>query len=450
GITPSLTLDATYNTDFAQVEVDEQQVNLDRFNLFFPEKRPFFLENAGLFAVGASGEAELFFSRRIGIAEDGSPIPIEAGGRLSGKIGRTNLGLLAMRTDETDDFQGNDFSVVRVSRELPNRSNLGGILIERQGVGALAPDGDRNRTLALDGKLGIGEYHEVSAWASRTDTPGIQHEDHAYQAEWSLTSPDWLASIGYLEVAPGFNPEVGFLARNDFRKPSGVVLRRIRPKDWLGIHELRPHVSFNGYWDFDGYKESQFLHFDNHWEWRNGYEVHTGYNFTYEGVKEPFEIAPDVVVLPGEYSHTEAQFVLQTDQGDPFSFATTAIIGGIFGGDRMSVGSTLRARRSEALTSELTWDWNDVDLPVGSFVVNLGRLRLSWAPTPHLLLQLLTQYNDRTDHVSSNLRFSWLRKANTGLYVVYDEIDEFGSDPIFARPDRSLIVKYSYLIDVFR
>ena len=180
------------------------------------------------------------------------------------------------------------------------------------------------------------------------------------------------------------------------------------------------------------------------------YEVHTGYNFTYEGVKEPFEIAPDVVVLPGEYSHTEGQLVFLTDQGDPFSFATTAVIGGLFGGDRISVVSSLRARRSEALTSELIWDWNDVDLPVGSFVVNLGRLRLSWAPTPHLLLQLLTQYNDRTDHVSSNLRFSWLRKANTGLYVVYDEINEFGGDPVFARPDRSLIVKYSYLIDLFR
>jgi hypothetical protein len=90
---------------------------------------------------------------------------------MSGKIGRTNLGLLAMRTEETDDFQGNDYSVVRVSRELPNRSNFGGIVIEREGAGDLAADGDRNRTFALDGKLGIGEYHEVSAWAWRTDTP---------------------------------------------------------------------------------------------------------------------------------------------------------------------------------------------------------------------------------------------------------------------------------------
>jgi len=450
GLTPSLTLDATYNTDFAQVEVDEQQINLDRFNLFFPEKRPFFLENAGLFAVGASGEAELFFSRRIGIAEDGSQIPIEGGGRISGKAGRTNLGLLAMRTEETDEFQANDYAVARVSRELPNRSNLGGILVERGGAGALAPADDRNRTLALDGRLGIGQYQEIAGWAARTSTPGIEEDDHAYEMSWGLTSPGWLASVGYLEVASGFNPEVGFLARRDFRKPSGVVLRRLRPEHLLGLHEMRPHVSYTGHWDFDGVKESEFVHFDSHWEWRNGYEFHTGYNLTFERVKDPFEIAPDVVVLPGEYSHDEVQLVFETDSGDPVSYSTTAVIGGFFGGNRTAWTHALRLRRSESLTSELTWSWNDVNLPFGDFDVNLGRLRLSYAPTPRLLVQLLTQYNDRTDQVSSNLRFGWLKEANTGLYVVYNEIDEFGADPLFARSDRSLILKYSYLLDIFQ
>jgi hypothetical protein len=450
GLTPSLTLDATYNTDFAQVEVDEQQVNLDRFNLFFPEKRPFFLENAGLFTVGSPGEAELFFSRRIGIAEDGSPIPIEAGARVSGKVGRTNVGLLEMRTEARDEFHANDYSVARVSRELPNRSNLGAVFVQRKGTGALAPAGDRNRTLALDGKLGIGEYQELVGWAATSDTPSIEADEHAYQLDWTLTSPGWLASAGYLEVADGFNPEVGFLARRNFRKPSAVVLRRIRPEHLFGLHELRPHVSYESYWDFDGYHESEFVHFDNHWEWRNGYELHTGYNFTYEGVKEPFTIAPGIVVEIGEYSHSEAQFVFSTDSGDPMSYSTTGVIGGFFGGNRTSLQNTLRLRRSEALTSELTWDWNDVNLPVGSFDVNLGRLRLSFAPTPRLLLQLLTQYNDRTDRVSSNLRFGWLREASSGLFVVYNEIEEFGRDPLLARPDRSLIVKYSYLLDVFR
>jgi hypothetical protein len=144
------------------------------------------------------------------------------------------------------------------------------------------------------------------------------------------------------------------------------------------------------------------------------------------------------------------QLVFETDAGDPVSFSTTAIIGGFFGGNRTAMTNTLRLRRSEALTSELAWNWNDVNIPAGNFDVNLGRLRVSYAPTPRLLVQLLTQYNDRTDQVSSNLRFSWLRDANTGLFVVYNEIEEFGSDPIFARADRSLILKYSYLFDVFR
>ena len=226
------------------------------------------------------------------------------------------------------------------------------------------------------------------------------------------------------------------------------MLRRIRPKDWLGIHELRPHISFNGYWDFDGYQESQFLHFDNHWEWRNGYEVHTGYNFTYEG-EGVLRDRAGRLVLPGEYSHTEAQLVFLTDQGDPFSFSTTAIIGGIFGGDRKSVVSTLRAARRGGYL-ELTWDWNGVDLPGGAFVVNLGRLRLSYAPTPHLLLQLLTQYNDRTDHVSSNLRFSWIAQGQHRPLRGLRRDRRVRQRSSVRAPRSHLIVKYSYLIDVFR
>ena len=127
-----------------------------------------------------------------------------------------------------------------------------------------------------------------------------------------------------------------------------------------------------------------------------------------------------------------------------------ATVGGFFGGDRVSLAPSIRLRRSEILTSQITWDYNNVNLPFGDFDVNLGRLRLSYSPTPKILVQLLTQYNDREDQISTNLRFSWLRTANTGLFIVYNEIDEFGSNPLNARTDRSLIVKYSHLIDVFR
>src|SRR5262245_32487494 len=165
-ITPSLTLDATYNTDFAQVEVDEQQVNLDRFSLFFPEKRQFFLENAGQFTVGNSQEVELFFSRRIGIAA-GVPVPIEGGARLSGKIGqRTNVGVLKMSSESVDGLApGNDYSVARVNQELPNRSAIGGIFVDRQSdSGLLIPSGaDENQTYALDGRWGIRENGQLQA-----------------------------------------------------------------------------------------------------------------------------------------------------------------------------------------------------------------------------------------------------------------------------------------------
>ncbi|MCB0637473.1 MAG: carbohydrate binding family 9 domain-containing protein, partial [Lewinella sp.] len=155
-ITPSLTLDLTYNTDFAQVEVDDQQVNLDRFNLFFPEKRPFFLENAGLFSVGSPGEVDLFFSRRIGIGEEGVQVPIIGGARLSGKINRTNVGFLSMFTEEveTEQIAGNNYTVARVNHEFQGRSALGAAFINRSGLNVEGDD--FNRSLALDGKLGLG------------------------------------------------------------------------------------------------------------------------------------------------------------------------------------------------------------------------------------------------------------------------------------------------------
>jgi hypothetical protein len=454
-LTPSLTLDATYNTDFAQVEVDEQQINLDRFNLFFPEKRPFFLENAGLFSIGATAEAELFFSRRIGISADGDPIPIEAGGRVTGKVSqRTNLGVMYMQTesfqDEDGQFPADRFGVVRLSHELPNRSNLGFLVVSREGTGSLATDLDENQTYGVDGKLGIGEYQNLEAWASITDTPGIERDDHGYEIDWNLGAPLWSAALGYLEVGEGFNPEVGFLSRTDFRKPSGRIQRRIRPEKLWGLLELRPHISYQGYWDSNDFKESEFIHIDNHWEWRNGYFLSTGYNLTYEGVKEEFEISPDVFVQPGEYDHDEGFIAFNTNRGAPISWSLRSTAGGFFGGDRVSISNTLRLRRSEALTSEVSWDYNNVNLPTGDFDVNLGRLRLSYSPTTKILVQLLTQYNDRTNQISSNLRFSWLRDANTGLFVVFNEIDEFGSDPTFERADRSVIVKYSHTIDVLR
>jgi hypothetical protein len=218
-ITPSLTLDLTYNTDFAQVEADVQQVNLDRFNLFFPEKRPFFLENAGQFTVGNSGEAQLFFSRRIGISEDGDVIPINGGARVSGKIGEhTNVGFLYMSSEGVEGIAPeNAFTVARVNQELGKRSSLGAIFVERNGDGSyILPDSaDKNRTYGIDGRLAIGDFTLINAWLSKTDTPGLDDDDFAYSIKGNYDSPEWSHGIEYTEVQNNFNPEVGFLSRSE-------------------------------------------------------------------------------------------------------------------------------------------------------------------------------------------------------------------------------------------
>jgi hypothetical protein len=451
-LTPSLTLDATVNTDFAQVESDEQQVNLDRFSLFFPEKRPFFLENAGQLSVGVPEEIELFFSRRIGIGDGGEEIPIVGGLRLSGKVGAaTNVGLLAIRAEEVGGVAPeNDFTVARLSRELPNRSSVGVLVVERQGHDDIFGD-DRNSTYALDGRWGLGKNGQLVGFVARTETPGVEEDDYAFRLDGSFDSEDWSYSMGYTEVAEGFNPEVGFLAREDYRKASGFVLRRIRPKKFWGLHEVRPHISARGFWGFDGFQETGFVHIDNHFEWPSGLELHTGVNLTREGVRDGgrFEIGPDVYVEPGTYDHEEGQIVFNTNQGAALSFSARLTAGGLFGGDRLSVAPTLRYRVGETFNTELSWNHNDLDLPGGAFKTNLGRLRLSYSFTPRISLQALVQYNDRQHQVATNFRFAWLQDANAGFFVVYNEVEETGSAGL-GRPERALIVKYSRIFDLLR
>ncbi|RPJ70936.1 MAG: hydrolase [Acidobacteria bacterium] len=458
-VTPSLALDGTVNTDFAQVEVDEQQVNLDRFNLFFPEKRPFFLENSGSFAVGNPGEVDLFFSRRIGLSPSGETVPILAGGRLSGKAGPYNIGLLEMQTGDSPAGRGDNFAVVRVSRDLPNRSSLGGLFVNRQATGDVPVDApqsaagrEHNRTYAIDGRLGVGQNTVVSGFVARTETPGVDSgRQYAFNVRSRTNLPGIDAEFGYQEVGERFNPEVGFLSRTAYRKPDVRINTRIRPKDFLKLQELRPHVTYRSFWGFDGYQETGYTHIDNHWQFKNAYEVHTGMNLTYEGVRAPFTIYPGVVVSPGVYENAEAQLVFMTNQGAPLSLDMRVTTGGFFGGSRVSSTPTIRGRLGDHLTTELAYTRNDVRLPEGDFTTNLARLRVSFSFTTRSFVQALVQYNDRADLWSMNLRFGWLQAANTGLFVVYNDTQylyDLVRQP--ERKDRSVVIKFSRMFDLVR
>lgn len=449
-LTPSLTLDATYNTDFAQVEVDDAVVNLDRFSIFLPEKRPFFLENAGQFTVGNAREVELFFSRRIGLVS-GEPIPIEGGARVSGKIGeRTNVGFLYMSDEGVNGVTPqNDYVVARVNQELANRSSIGALIVSRNGDGSVNgnPSEDENQTYSIDGRWGIGDNLIFEGWLAKTETPGLVDDDFAFSAKMNYDSEKWSSRVNWTEVREDFNPEVGFLRRDDYRRGEFFILRRFRPEGPL--LEIRPHISISNFWDLDGFLETGFQHYDTHWEFKNGYRVDTGTNYLKDGLKDPFEIIDGVIVQPGTYSGWEGALAFNTDLSQPLNFRIRANVGKRFGGDRAVYEPTVGFRIGETFTSELAVVYNDFDLPVpgGNFDVTLARLRLSYSFTPRILLQALIQYNDDSDVLSTNIRFSMLRTANTGLFVVYNEFDERfpGAPPA----GREVILKYSYLFDVF-
>ncbi len=451
GITPSLALDVTINTDFAQVEADQQQINLDRFSLFFPEKRPFFLENAGLFAVGVRREAELFFSRRIGIGSGGRPIPILAGARLTGRIGEgLDVGLLNIQTDTVAGVApSNNFSVARLRRELPNRSSAGVMFVNRQATGDFATENDYNRSYAVDGRWGIGQNGLISGFLAKTQTPGMSGEDYAYEVGSSLSLPVARLNASYAHVGDNFNPEVGFLSRGGFRKLNASIFSFFRPSSLPAFQELRPHISYRSHWSHDGFQETMQSHMDSHFELSGGHEFHTGVNLTTQGVVAPFEIFPGVTVGPGTYDHVEAQPVIFTNQGAPLSLSFNGKMGGFFGGTRQEWSPAIRLRVGETFDSELSYTHNDIDLPGGNFTTNLWRSRISYSFTPRVYVQSLIQHNDRAQAWSSNLRFGWLRDANTGLFVVYNDTQGLSQNSRLVRADRSLTIKFSRMFNVF-
>jgi len=450
-LTPSLTLDLTYNTDFAQVEADESQVSLERFKLFFPEKRPFFLENAGLFAVGKARQVELFFSRRIGLSRDGDIIPIDYGARVSGAIGGVNVGAMYMQTDDLAGVaHSNRFGVARVNKELPNRSSIGAIFVSREARGEFSDLFGNNRTYGADARWGIGEYGLISGYVASTSTPGLQGDDNSWSLSADYDSERWNLGADYVEVGKNFNPEVGFLNRSGgYRNPAANIMRRYRPDNSrIGLLEIRPHASYRGYWNLDGFQQNGFLHIDNHLVWKEGSEFHTAVNFTTEGLLLPYEISEGIFVPPGTYRNSEMHLYGQTNEGAWISFSASLTSGGFYNGDRVAFTPSMRMRLGEHFTTQLSWVQNNVDLPQGDFKTKVGRLRLSYSFTPQIALEALLQYNNVDDLFSTNLRFSWLRKANTGLFVVFNNIKGYDRF-IGEQPNRSLIVKYTYMFDVF-
>ena len=480
GLNQSLTLDLTVNTDFAQAEVDDQQVNLTRFSLFFPEKRAFFLENAGTFSVGSGRSAELFFSRRIGLSS-GQEVPIHAGARMTGKVGDVQLGLLNIQTgglNVPSTVNGgtlrvapdNNFGVVRAFREWENRSRIGGIFVSRLNTNSPS---DYNLTYGLDGRLGIGQDLTFSGWAGLTTTPlpsgtpdlreGFNNGEYGYAGTGNFVTRDWEMSGGYRQIGSEFNPEVGFVNRSAYRYISGRVLYHLRTEgvDWF--REFRPHISGNSFWSLGGFNESYYVHIDSHFAFENGAEIHLpGWNLTGEGLDAPFQIRdegdlPDggrgpIIIPAGTYNNQELLFVANTNRSAPLSVSAGVTFGEFYSGTRSSPYGSVSYRFRDRLTTSVSMNYFDVKLDEGSFTTSLVRLTGSYSFTPRIYLQANLQYNDDSKNLGSNIRLGWLDTAGTGLFIVYNDTEFLGDiDPLGFRSgprQRQLVIKYTKLFNL--
>lgn len=443
-VTPTLNLTATYNTDFAQVETDQLQINTGRFSLFYPETRPFFLENSQLFNIGVPGETLVFHSRRIGIANNGTRLHMDGGAKLAGYLGSKNeLGVMALRADSAAGTGVEDFGIARYKRYLANRSSLGLMTTHRDS------GSHSSSTFAADVQLGIGEHAEIRSFVatSRSDD-GIEREDeHTFATYGTYSSPDWQTSASYHEVGSGFNPAIGFVQRRNSRKAHLFVQRSLAMNGKWGLNEWKPFTNYTTYRGFDGYKESSTLHLESWFVWNSGADFWTAVFFNEEGVRDPFHIVGQEVPA-GEYDIVDYNVGFNTPYENDWGIGGSMNIGDFYQGERTAINIWSRYTVNEQLTASLSHRRNNVDFPNldEPFSFSLTALSLSYAFTPEARVSAFMQYNDVDEILSTNIRFAWLRTSSTGLYLVYSEVDEAGFDQGENRS--SLVLKYSHLFDM--
>lgn len=276
----------------------------------------------------------------------------------------------------------------------------------------------------------------------KTESPQDSLNTQSYKLAGNYEWNGLRATLAYTEVGEGFNPEVGYLFRSGFRKPEALIFQQVRMNGKYGLLEIRPHVSYRGYWNYSDFLETSFLHVDNHWVWISGLEIHTGINFTTEGVVNPFQIS-GITVDPGTYDHKEAQIVVMTNASKMFYVNTRSILGGSFGGTRYVNTGTLGFRLGDKFSSEYSVAVNDLRLPNGNALSTLLAMRLSYSFSPRHNFQVFAQHNSDAKLWSFNVRFSLLEQANTGLFVVYNDIYTNGLPN-----NRSFTIKYTRMFDL--
>ena len=477
GVTQNLTADFTFNTDFAQVEVDQQQVNLTRFNLFFPEKREFFLESRGIFdfgaganqlgrgggATGARGEGPpgtrsgnsaplMFFSRRIGLAEQ-QTVPIRAGGRLTGKVGRVSLGALNIQTGDEADVNAlaTNFTVVRLKADILRRSRIGGIFTRRSvatnALGADPEEPGANAVYGADASFAFYDNVTFNGYYARTRTAGRSGDDASYQGAFTYSGDLYGVQVDHLLVGRNFNPEIGFRPRHDFRRTYVAAQYSPRPRAIEAVRQFTLAGDLDYIESVAGQLETRAasVRFSTELESSDRFNVDLLRN--YELLVEPFDITTDVSIAPGEYRFQD--LFLSYFMGEQRPVSGTAFVqqGRFYGGDITAFG--YRGGRVEVtpqLSLEPTVEINRIDIPEGRFTVTLATSRVTHTFTPRMFLSGLLQYNSVSAELGTNVRFRWEYLPGSELFVVYNDLRNTMLRRTAMLESRSFVVKLTRLL----
>ena len=453
GVTEGLTADLTWNTDFAQVEDDDSQVNLSRFSLFFPEKREFFLEGQGVFDFGGressmfGGPTDMpipFFSRRIGLSGS-SAVPILGGARMHGRAGAYSLGLLNIQTGAQDDLEvdSTNFSAFRLKRDLFSRSNIGVIATHR----TLAADGGgANSLYGVDGNFAPTEHLRINTFYMATRAPesagGI--EDASYLGQVRYDTDLIGLSAERLYLGEGFDPGMGFVRRRDFLKTAGGFKFAPRPSGIERIRQFELQVDAANYDRPDSGMETREYTVELRTIFESSDRLVFDWSRTEEHLLEGFDLVDDLGVPAGRYRFDRGSVRFWLGSHRPVSGYLRYEFGDFFDGDRRELTYWGRTEVNRRLSLEPNLGLNWIRMPAGEARTTLARVRASYTISPRSYFGALVQYNSAAAVWSANLRYRWEYSPGSDVFVVFSTNRE-EDDGISGLTDRTLVVKFTRL-----
>jgi hypothetical protein len=446
-LTPGLTAEVTANTDFAQAEVDEAAVNLSRFPLFFPEKREFFLERAGIFEFGLGGRRggaaernlQMFFSRRIGLTADRRPVPVIGGAKVTGQAGGFDVGFLNVQTDDFESTPGSNYTVFRTKRNILARSNVGLFASNRQASGS-----DYNRVVGADANFTIFKNTDIQGFIGRSITPGLNGDDTVGRLKYNRLTDIFEIFVEHLYVGEDFQHDVGFVRRRGIQRTDTALIWEPRP-DRFNIRNFVFRGEIVYLTDTHRRILSREQIFQATARFQNDDAVRVNTTGTFDRLDRPFEIASGVTVPPGDYHFADTFAEVETSGKRPLGGILRVGNGSFYGGDRQYVRLSPAWRPAPLLSFESAYEWNDVSLPQGAFTTHVVNARMNLNFSNRWLTTTLAQYDSASKRDNVYVRLNYIFRPGDDIFVVYNQSHVRGAS--LAQPDRSLMLKMTYSVD---